>query len=165
MIWAPSCHSDVGLLARTMRLSDMMEVRTNAMAFGRMGPSWTLEFDLHETFAHAQPWTLWDRGNMVGMGGVAPIPHAPHVGSIWFLGTALADLRWIGMTKACMKMKAYGDKHFELIGNIVPECMERRIAWLEYLGFDIDRDKANCPDGYVAFWSHSDGPKDGPAAL
>lgn len=164
MIWLPASPVDAGQLARAMRLSDVMELRCNAITFGRMEAGWSVERELAFQFEHYHPFTLWDGADMIGMGGVAPVPHFPQIGAAWFLGTHLADARPIGMTRACKRMKAYGEGRFEKIGNIVPAFMEKRIKWLEFLGFDIDRDKANVPDGYVAFWSHPDGPKDGPAA-
>lgn len=137
-----------------MRASDIMEVRTNAIMTGRMGPDWSLESDVRQGFTDGSCWSLWDGGELVGMAGVAVFPPVPQIGAIWFLGTDAADRKWRSMTRACKGIKPMLEQGFEYVGNVVPESMTRRIAWLEYLGFDIENDKANVADGYVAFWSH-----------
>lgn len=162
LIWLPSTAKDCDILATHMRLSDVIEVRASAITFGRMDTGWSLLGEIQFGYKNGPCWSLWDSDGLVGMAGVAAFQPNPSIGAIWFLGTNLADLKWRAMTRSTKRIKPLLERGFEAVGNIVPASMERRIAWLEYLGFDISKSKANVPDGYVAFWSH---PKTAPKTV
>jgi hypothetical protein len=161
VIWLPATRHDVILLARDMRGSDIYEIGTNAVEFGRWFEGWTARDELLDAFEQSQFWALWDGMYLVGLAGVAPIPNAPGIGAIWFLGTDHADSHWRGMTRACRRFIAMQKPHWTRMGNIVPDDMTKRIRWLEKLGFDIAPSQAQpMVQGYVTFWLHGPpGPK------
>jgi hypothetical protein len=162
VIWLPATLHDCDILATHMRLSDVIEVRTAAITFGRMDTGWSLSGEIQFGLENGPCWSLWDSEGLVGMAGVASCQPNPEIGAIWFLGTDLADLKWRAMTRATKRIKPFLEQGFSAVGNLVPANMHRRIAWLEYLGFDISKSKANVPDGYVSFWSH---PKTAPKTV
>lgn len=156
MIWFPSTSFDPPVLCTFMRDSDRWETRFNAEKTGRLTSNWTPQADLDRQVDEGHAWTLWYKDNLVGMAGVNPLPENNAIGAIWFLGTDFADRHWHGMTRASRRFVEFQSPYWFAMGNIIPKKMDKRRAWLEKLGFDIDESEAhpNFKD-HVAFWSRS----------
>jgi|DEB0MinimDraft_12_1074336.scaffolds.fasta_scaffold19492_2 hypothetical protein len=151
----PSTRWDIGMVCEFMRESDIDEVTQLAVQKGKNIASWSFKEDMFKAFeGNGEFWTIWIDDSIVGIGGLVPT----HVdkGLIWFLGTDLADSQWRTMTRQCKKMKTIWEANGWSTYNIAPLNQERRLLWLQYLGFDIEMQKANDPfKGYVLFQSQS----------
>jgi len=165
IVW-PATRADVQRLCREMRQSDRLETQYNAEVTGRITPQWSIERELLEAFEASTFWAVWRQDDLVGLGGVAPLPQDPNVGAIWFLGTHMADSHQLALTLTLRRFIRAERPRWGVLGNVIPQHMVRRRAWLEKLGFDFAPSEANKnTQGLVAFWSHAqDGPDEQPAA-
>jgi hypothetical protein len=158
--WTPATPTDIPRLMFAMRDSDIEEA---AFVRSRV-PSPSLPSQLLDVVERHRAWGLWEGGRLVGLGGSMPFPQAKS-GSIWFLGTVLADDRPLFVTKACVELIRFHHQEFAYLGNWVPAQMTGRIRWLEMLGFDMDWQSEHVVQhGMLPFWRHSSRPEHRPAA-
>lgn len=157
----PGTRADGYRLAEELRPSDRLEIETNARATGRLRPGWTVEGDLL-TGLDTSPghWSVWKGDTLLALCGVRRVPgryeNNRPAGVIWLLGTAAMDREWRAVTRAVRPWLAMQRREYGWLGNLVPAHMERRIAWLRYLGFDRWDGIAEGPlSRHVVFWSQS----------
>lgn len=147
----PATSWDVDELACFMRASDRDECAFNARETGRYGPGWSIRSDLVAALAAGNVWSMWWGDHLMGMGGCLV---EPHFGTIWFLGTDLADRHPLAMTRACRRFLDLTLAHdATLVGNVIPKHMAARVAWLQHLGFDmLDGEAHPMLQGHLFFW-------------
>lgn len=174
MILLPATLLDAYILAANLRFSDEDEWRLAHEAFGGDEPGGFFDA-INDGVEVGDAWALWDGPDLVAIMGVVEMPQfmqrlvpypAKSCCSIWMMGTDLADLRWRGMTRAARRFMAMQAKRWDAMGNIVPKGMQKRLRWIQHLGFDISDHQAQFRDmGFVTFWTHPRvGPKISPAA-
>jgi hypothetical protein len=151
----PATARDVDELASFMRASDREECLFNAKATGRYNGQWSILGDLRRTFAAGNTWSMWWGNDLMAIGGFFCDPRLAGVGSIWFLGTDLADKHPIAMTRGCRRFLDMTLRRFDgIVGNIVPKHLCQRVAWLQHLGFDMREGEAQSMlQGHLIFWT------------
>ena len=151
----PATVYDLDTLARRIRMSDELECRVLSRLGGRDGKNWSIVTDLCMAYARAPVWSMYLGDELLGCGGVNPLPDDKRKGAIWFLGTKAADDHPIAMTKACKRFMETERPKWLWMGNLCPTFADYRVRWLERLGFDSNREEAhryNMP--VVSFWAH-----------
>lgn len=153
----PATARDVDELDCFMRKSDREECLFNAKATGRHSDGWSIRKDLLAMLESGSVWSMFWGDDLMGMGGLHTDPRVEKVGSIWFLGTDLADRHPIAMTRACTRFLAMSLQSFKgVVGNIVPKHLCQRVAWLQHLGFDMREGEAHSMlQGHLIFWTEA----------
>ena len=133
-------------------MSDLKELREAARLVGRTDYSFNL--DVLSILSKGHAYSVWYKDEFLGLGGVEP---APDFGVIWLIGTNAADKRIVPLTR--WLKNHYVVKMTQVHGrlmNLVPAKMERRLDWLEKIGFDTDREEAQkLGREIVTFWTQS----------
>ncbi len=163
MLSLPATAYEVDLLARSMRASDIEECELAARLSGRYSSDWSVQGDLKTALVRDPMWAGWHERGLVGLAGVATLPHMDGIGAIWFLGTDLADELIVPFTLMARRFIRMQSPYWLKMGNVLPQHMVRRRRWLEQLKFDFNDEQAHqLPQGLVAFWSQPAlGPNDG----
>ena len=158
MIIAPATPYDIIIGGSNLRHSDRIEVLELAVESGRWAEGWDIVGDLLQAFqGEGEIWTIWKEDEIVGFGGVYEDTSRVKHGSIWFLGTPLADENIISVTKICRRFRQMWNARGWYVWNVAPLNQPNRLKWLETVGFDILPDLANHPyQGFVAFVSRPD---------
>lgn len=151
----PATRHDILTLAREMRASDRAETAELARASGRLTASWSVAGDLLHAFGRSDMWAVWTSGKLVGIGGIAPLPQNNAIGTVWFLGTDLADTHILALTLVMRRFIRANSHNWFAIGNVLPQDMGPRRRWLEKLGFDFaDEEAQQNSNRLVTFWHH-----------
>lgn len=148
----PATSRDVDELMAFMRPSDREECVFNAKATSRYKDGWSIRDDLLAALAGGNTWAMWWGDDLMALGGCVM---QAGVGSIWFLGTDLADAHPIAMTRGCRRFLDMTLRRFPgIVGNIVPKHLCQRVAWLQHLGFDMREGEAQSMlHGHLIFWT------------
>jgi hypothetical protein len=158
LVWPATAYEVEELLVK-MRPSDRREITFCAHALGRAVRGWSLEAETRKACAGHEVWAGFYKGELMALGGIAPLPDQPCCGAIWFLGTDLADKEWRAMTRACKRLVGIMAEGWCWVGNVVPAGMAKRIRWLEHIGFDMLESQAQLASiGLAAFSLRPHGP-------
>lgn len=129
----PATLFDGETLLRNMRQQDIEEMHYCRYALGHDRSRNEIVGKAFETHP---VWAMLDGADLVALMGIDRFPETD-IGVVWVLGTDLFDSRWRAATRTCKAILPVFARDYRAVMNVVPAHMERKVAWLQHLGFDM----------------------------
>tara|TARA_R100001163_G_C5009842_1_gene156171 strand:- start:273 stop:797 length:525 start_codon:yes stop_codon:yes gene_type:complete len=128
----PCVISDVDIIVDNMRLPDIRECALVGV---------TPQIALNVPFVEegSKGFTITHKQKPVAMCGVTPLDDYSYRGKIWFLGTDDIDSIAKSFYKYSKLILSFLSYEYDYVENYVPVDHEKTIKWLQWIGFEIEK--------------------------